>query len=67
MALEGMFKDVGRIMVKGDEMDDEMERGKNLCKGLDEMDQRIENRCWVMDRVLEYLCRDGWKCWKYQL
>lgn len=45
MAIEGMLKEIGRIMIKGDEMYYEMERGKDLGKVLDRRNGRIENRC----------------------
>lgn len=30
MMIEGMIKDVGMVIIKGDEMDDKMEWGKDL-------------------------------------
>lgn len=34
----------------------------DLCKGLNERDERIEKRCWIIDRIFEDLCEDRWKC-----
>lgn len=38
MAIEIMLKEIGMMMLKGDEMDDKVERGKKVCKGLDDRD-----------------------------
>ena len=61
MAFGGMLKDVVRVIKKGDEMDGWMQWDKGLCKGLDRMDERLKNMCWIMDGVLEDLCMTIWK------